>query len=147
MKVYVLETGVYENRGVSGIFDAPKRAMAAAKGKWTRSTYTDGDGTQGVSWTNDLDWDGAASVSEWEVASEGPTRSVDQATVQVYVPLNGGWAYLPESPESLELARDAAVVMGVHRRRKVWREAKPTEIDTRIAAMASAAEKLGEAMG
>ncbi len=82
MKVYVVETGCYDSRFVSGVYASPEAAMAAhpipADYKypnppsaanlsrptgWTRDTYADDT----VSWSNGLDWDNAASIEEYEV--------------------------------------------------------------------------------
>jgi len=147
VKVYVLETGCYENRAVAGIFDNPERAMAQAKGEWMRETYFKDDGTPVVSWSNDLDWDSAASVSEYDVTDTGSERAHDSTRVQIYRPLDGHWAYLPESEGVIQLGRDATAVMRVHEARGQWQEPGPTEIDRRIDAARGAADKLSEAMG
>lgn len=102
MKVYVLETGCYENRYVSGIYDSPERAMAAADGKWTKTTWNIGVPKSGeewhdrprVSWDNDLDWDSAASVSEFDLEEDGPLLTDYRVREQRYRASDGGWDYV-----------------------------------------------------
>lgn len=142
MKVYVLETGVYENRGVSGIFDSAERAMAAAGGKWTKRTSFEDNGTVNVDWENDQDWDSAASVSEYELTDTGPLHQPDATRVEIYRPLNGMWAYLPESPASLELGKEATRYLRKHSKRNLWREPEPTDVDRRIDALLAVSEGL-----
>lgn len=109
MKVYVLETGCYENRGVAGVFDSPERAMATqpdcrwVKTRWVsyRERLPDGgpDLSQPeyhVSWDNDRDWDLSATISEYDLEDTGALRSVDESRVQTYRESDGGWDYLSE---------------------------------------------------
>lgn len=107
MKVYIAERGVYEDRHIVGIYDSPERAMAALPdGVWTKTTnadYPDWPDRRRVNhwalWDNGLDWDNAATVTESEFITEGPTRSVDRSLLQTYRKSDGGWDYVPESEE------------------------------------------------
>jgi hypothetical protein len=68
VKVYVLESGVYSDRFVDGVFATPELAMAAhGKGVWTKDTYLHDDGTEAISWSNGLDWGDAGYIAEYEV--------------------------------------------------------------------------------
>lgn len=67
MKVWILESGVYDDRYVSGVFDSPESAMAywealhprhRPKWKFERD-----------SWTNQYDWEAAALIFPEEVRS------------------------------------------------------------------------------
>lgn len=42
MKVYVVESGDYEQRGIDAIYDSAERAMAAYPGKWTHTIREEG---------------------------------------------------------------------------------------------------------
>lgn len=60
MTVWLLETGLYADARVSGVYVTAEAAMAARpEGNWVK----DGEG----SWVNGLDWDEFAMVNEWEV--------------------------------------------------------------------------------
>jgi len=82
MKVYVCETGCYENRGVSGVYvsleaaiaehpipgdfpyqDEPTDADHSRRGGWIKKAYHDGESY----WTNQLDWDWCAEIHEYEL--------------------------------------------------------------------------------
>jgi hypothetical protein len=93
VKVYVLETGCYEQAGISGVYATADAAMAAwspeppppvttparrvfdsatgiiavyeAHPATRRHTYTWSESEWG--WTFDADWDDAASITEYEV--------------------------------------------------------------------------------
>lgn len=135
--VYVLEMGCYENRTVWGIYDSAERAMARATGRWTKNITIDDDGTESVDWTNDEDWDAAARVWGCEVITAGTERNADDAEVQIYRPLDGGWVYLPASPEALRVAHEAHAYILRHRKRGMWSEPEPTEVDRQIEALAT----------
>lgn len=73
MRVYVLETGCYEQQGVAGIFTSVEAAVAASPiregatvlrpGGWKPD---DAPGFEGH-WNNGCDWDDAASIWPTEV--------------------------------------------------------------------------------
>jgi hypothetical protein len=73
MKVYVLETGAYENRGVYGAYATPEAAMKAwnpepQPGRWSYAwsgpmQHPDGSRT----WSFGADWDDAARIDEHEL--------------------------------------------------------------------------------
>ena len=73
MKVYILETGCYDCRGVRGIYATPEAAKAAWQPKpydrhgteWSYEWKNDDD----YGWSFDADWDHAADIIEYEVLS------------------------------------------------------------------------------
>lgn len=86
MKVYLLYTGCYEDRGVVGVYATPDAAMAAHQpeqpadhrgvrgneyGRWagTPWSYEWKKDEDGESWHFDADWDDSASVEVEEVRS------------------------------------------------------------------------------
>lgn len=70
MKVYVAERGVYSDRYVQGVYATPEAAMAANPGgnKWEVDEGESGS-YRWRRWMNDLDWDSAVSIGEYEVES------------------------------------------------------------------------------
>jgi len=79
MKVYILETGCYEDRYTHGIYSTPEKAMAAwhpdPSKSWHSAGYSytwggrekdDDDGVD-YGWEFDADWEDAARVREYEV--------------------------------------------------------------------------------
>lgn len=83
MWVWIVETGSYENRGVSGVYASREAAIAAhpipsnyaypekptasnasRRGGWRPNNPEDPDN---CSWSNGLDWDAAADVYPMEV--------------------------------------------------------------------------------
>lgn len=77
MKVYVLETGVYEMAGIFGIFATPALAMAAWQPKRDESRHPTSSNGQPHSyewtargdgyWSFGADWSDAAEIHEYEV--------------------------------------------------------------------------------
>lgn len=81
MKVYVVETGCYEDRCVSGVYATLEAAMAAhpvrdpiPKEQQRGSTHERPGGwqlsTDGRDWQNGLDWSDHATITAYDV--EGP---------------------------------------------------------------------------
>lgn len=107
MRVFMAERGVYENRGVAGLYDSAERAMADNPGKeWTKTvwtTYPDWPDLKNIvhwtSWDNHLDWDDACSITELEIIEAGPLRRADRSVVQT-LNAKGGWDYIEESPHA-----------------------------------------------
>lgn len=101
MGVFIAESGSYENRGVTGIYDSAERAMADNPGRvWTKTIWTDYPDwpktdtvRHWTSWENDLGSDDACTISEMEITSSGPLRKVDKSVVQT-LNHNGGWDYV-----------------------------------------------------
>ena len=101
--IYIAEQGLYEERGVVGIFDSAERAMGAMPGKtWRKTTWTDFPKwplrdvvEHWVSWENELDWEGHVSISERELTESGSVRDPDEEVVQTYRESDGGWDYVP----------------------------------------------------
>lgn len=110
MKIYIAETGCYENRGFAGAFDTVERAMAALPGtKWTRTLWLQlrpRPWRYYQRWENDLDWDEAASIQEYEIRTEGKERPVDEITQQRYRASDGGWDYVAITEEEADRAID-----------------------------------------
>lgn len=102
--MYLAERGCYESRTVAGVFDSPERAMGALPGNvWTKTTWTQYPKwpdrsvlTHWLSWDNDLDWDDAVTITEIDLTSKGPLRTVDRKLVQTLRESDGGWDYVPE---------------------------------------------------
>lgn len=95
MKVYIAQTGVYEDVSVGGVYDTPERAMAAHDAPdtiWTKTTWAGGY----VSWTNNHDLDQAVRITEYDLADSGPEREPDRRLVQTYRESDGAWDYVPE---------------------------------------------------
>ncbi len=76
MKVYVVEKGLYEQRFVSGVYASPQAAMRAnppgregKRGDFQKGSAERPGGWQETDhgWDNGLDWEEAASISEFEV--------------------------------------------------------------------------------
>ena len=108
MKVYVAESGCYENRAVSGIFDTAERAMAAMPGnRWTLTFWNQrpfGTGFR-AEWQNDLHDDSLCAITEMELTTDGPSHVVDEIRVQNYVS-GREWSYDPIGPaEAADLLR------------------------------------------
>jgi hypothetical protein len=61
--VWLLEMGLYDEKGVVGIYSTAEQAMEGVKGTWQQDA--DGD------WSNDLDWDDAARVTAYRVGQHG----------------------------------------------------------------------------
>lgn len=105
-KVYVAESGLYEQRMVVGIYDSPERAIAAHHEPgmtWTKTTWTSHPNwpdrsvvTHWVDWVNDRDWDEHVRISEQQLVEAGELRQPDVARIQAYRESDGGWDYLPE---------------------------------------------------
>ena len=102
MKIYIAETGCYENKGFAGAFDTVERAMAALPGKkWERTLWLQisNNWSYYQRWQNDLDWDEAATITECEIVTEGDERPVDEIIQQRYRESDGNWDYVPISEE------------------------------------------------
>ncbi|MDA8332393.1 MAG: hypothetical protein M0027_14560 [Candidatus Dormibacteraeota bacterium] len=87
MKVYTLEIGCYSDRGLVGVYATAEAAMAAfvkgrttflridkedtapiSKMRWRRQEYDNPiPGGPLCDWTNNGDWESAATVQEWEI--------------------------------------------------------------------------------
>lgn len=88
MKVYILEQGCYDSLHVVGVFSSIERAMEASPVRLPKQStivdwlaYKDGTGphpstiereggwqkTDDDTWSNGLDWDDAASITEVEL--------------------------------------------------------------------------------
>jgi hypothetical protein len=84
VKVYVVETGTYDEQSISGVYITPESAMAAhpipielsdppvggnayivVPGGWRKLE----DGQERNCWYNGLDWKYAATITEYEVQS------------------------------------------------------------------------------
>ena len=59
MKVYVLESGVYANRFIRGIYSTLAKAQMGQPGQWTE--------VEDDYWSNGLDWDDARGITMYEV--------------------------------------------------------------------------------
>ena len=78
-KVYVLETGCYEDRGIEGVYTTAEAAMAGfvrrlgkredylASGEVRRPIAEMRWDDEGGFWDNDGDWDDHATVTEYEL--------------------------------------------------------------------------------
>jgi len=137
MKVYVVEAGVYSDRYIEGVYATPESAMAANPGgKWEHSEGEYG-GERWQRWGNDLDWDSARSIAEYDVPAPD---SIDAAWSEAEAALPAGgridrlnrngpkdWtAYASEAPH-------LGMEMGAH--------------NTPAAALRALAEKLRERTG
>lgn len=75
MRVYVVMTGVYENTWIGGVYSTPEAAMAAHPAREARPSghasierpggWLKAEGAE--TWSNGLDWDDHATISEYEV--------------------------------------------------------------------------------
>ena len=109
MKVYFVEMGCYENRGVNGIYATVELAMAASPGmKWSRTIFTAFPNWPDVSvithweeWSNDLDWDDYCCIRAIELVEDGPRRQADITEVQE-LNKQGGWDYRAISDEEAD---------------------------------------------
>lgn len=84
MKVYVVESGIYSNRDIHGVYDSAERAIADCTRpgwKWTREVWV-ASGHTYESWTNGRDFADARHISAYELVTEGPLQSPDSEIVQ-----------------------------------------------------------------
>jgi hypothetical protein len=68
MKVYVVERGCYSSRYVQGVYGSLEEAKAASVEpgeRWSEPDEPEEDRLR--SWSNGLDWDNAADITEYEV--------------------------------------------------------------------------------
>ncbi len=87
MRVWIVETGMYEDKGIGGVYSSPERAMAAhpipADYKFPKKPSAmdlsaplgwHEEIINGVNygWTNGMDWDNAAQLIEFEVDGDVP---------------------------------------------------------------------------
>lgn len=108
-RVWLLEQGEYEQRGVVGVFDSAERAMGAVEGaNWTRTVWTDfdkhhttPDGRIGEPdfetishWTSWEDENSDAVITPFEVNDQGPLHPVDRIVEQRYRGSTRGWDYV-----------------------------------------------------
>ncbi len=120
MRVWIAETGEYEQRGVAGVYDSPERAMADIGGKNWRRTIWSGEGLGGLRWES-WDNDGGDSITSSAVVGEGQIRSADETVVQEIDALDprGRWLYTPISSE------EADALVGTRKRYRRRKRLKP----------------------
>lgn len=83
-KVYVVETGCYDSKFISGVYASPEVAMAAHPPSERSGAVVTRPGgwhkTNDTTWYNGLDWDDAATIWEYEVlevASDSASENED----------------------------------------------------------------------
>lgn len=60
MKVYILQSGCYDEKSIRGVYSSEKKAMAAGQSEaWVSEI-------PGV-WMNGLDWEKAEEITEFEL--------------------------------------------------------------------------------
>ncbi len=100
MKVYVAERGVYSDRWIEGVYLTPEDAISANPGgSWEVTEY---GGLR--RWMNDMDWDSAASIEEFEVKGAPVLAQVlGIASVDVLDDMYGAWEDVlgPEAAEQV----------------------------------------------
>ena len=103
-RVFILEAGCYEGRHIVGVYASPELAMAAGKGNWTMTVWTDipdwpklSRVEHYVSWNNDLDWEDRCTISAYSIERDGPKQDAAKIQIQTLRPSDGGWDYLPIS--------------------------------------------------